>query len=62
MEEAHERAAKDIGVCLRKIGDKFNDEDRSVSPFMLILSSMLEYTSKNILRTVALLAYIHDFT
>lgn len=65
MDLEQKRVAKEIGICLRRNADSFNNRER-INPitatYLEIVSSIVEHTSRDLLMLIAVVARIRDLT
>lgn len=65
MDLEQERVAKEIGICLRRNADSFNNRERSnpiTATYLEIVSNIVEHTSRVLLMLTAVVARIRDLT
>jgi hypothetical protein len=65
MDLEQKRVAKEIGICLRRNADSFNNRERSspiTATYLEIVSSIVEQTSRGLLMITAVVARIRDLT
>lgn len=65
MDLEQKRVAKEIGICLRRNADSFNNRERSnpiTAKYLEIVSSIVEHTSRDLLMLIAVVARIRDLT
>jgi hypothetical protein len=65
MDLEQKRVAKEIGICLRRNANSFNNRERSnpiTATYLETVSIIVEHTSRGLLMLIAVVARIRDLT